>query len=146
MGLDVEVVRHGRVGSLAEAAALRGQEPRDLVKTMVVRLGPDEHTLVLVPGDSRIHWPRLRTLLARNRLSLAGADEAFDVTGYRRGTITPFGTRRVLPVVADVSMVGRRISLGGGEPGTGLLVDADAALEALDAQVADICELEPSRS
>jgi hypothetical protein len=31
------VIRHGRVGSLAEAAKARGVEPADVVKTMVVR-------------------------------------------------------------------------------------------------------------
>ena len=38
LGLEHEVTRHGRVSSLAEAAAARGVLPRDLVKTLVVRL------------------------------------------------------------------------------------------------------------
>ncbi|MFV0452911.1 MAG: aminoacyl-tRNA deacylase [Propioniciclava sp.] len=140
LGVPVAVVRHERVGSLAEAAALRGQEPRDLVKTMVVRLGAGEYVLVLVPGDRQISWPRLRAMLEQNRLSLAAADEAFAATGYRRGTITPFGTTTSLPVIADASIRGRRISLGAGEPGAGLVVDADTALTALDARVGPLTE------
>jgi Cys-tRNA(Pro)/Cys-tRNA(Cys) deacylase len=36
-GIQYEVTRHGRVSSLQEAAAVRGVEPRQIVKTLVVR-------------------------------------------------------------------------------------------------------------
>lgn len=47
LGLAYTVTRHGRVSSLAEAAAARGIEPRDLVKTLVVRRGDDDYLFVL---------------------------------------------------------------------------------------------------
>ena len=102
-GLAHTITRHGRVGSLAEAAAARGVEPSAIVKTMVVRRGEGDHLFVLVPGDRQISWPKLRGLLGVNRLSMPDADGAFAVTGFRRGTITPFGTTQPLPVVADVT-------------------------------------------
>lgn len=138
--LDVEVTRHGPVGSLAEAAAARGVPLYALVKTMVVRVAADEHVLVLVPGDREIAWPKLRALLGVNRLTMASAEAAYDVTGYVRGTITPLGTRTPLRVVADASIEGR-ISVGGGAPGVGLSVDAAALLTALSATSADVTEL-----
>ena len=61
-GIAHEVTRHGRVGSLAEAAAARGVEPSAIVKTMVVRRGEGDHLFVLVPGDREISWPKLRSL------------------------------------------------------------------------------------
>ena len=140
LGLDHAVTRHGRVNSLEEAAAARGIEPRDLVKTIVVRRGDDDYVFVLVPGDREFSWPKLRALLGVNRLSMPDAAAARDVTGYERGTITPFGSTRPWPVIADAAVAGRRISLGGGAHGVGLTVDADAALAALDAQVADVTE------
>ncbi|MCS6711605.1 YbaK/EbsC family protein [Brachybacterium sp. EF45031] len=144
MGLDIEVTRHGRVGSLEEAAAARGIAPSDLVKTMVVRRGEDDYLFTLVPGDREISWPKLRHLLGVSRLSMPSADVAHEVTGYARGTITPFGVRTAWPVIADASLAGdpqRRISLGGGEHGVGITVRSEDALRALDAQVADITEL-----
>ncbi len=138
LGLDVRVTRHGRVSSLAEAAAARGVQPRDIVKTMVVRRGPDDFLFVLVPGDGEIAWPKLRALLGVSRLSMPDAETARAVTGYGRGTITPFGARTPWPVVADASITGRRVSLGSGVHGLALGVDADAMLAALDATVADI--------
>ena len=68
------------------------------------------------------------------------AATAFEATGYQRGTITPFGSSRAWPVLADTTVTGRTISLGAGEPGATVLLDADAALAALGAQVADLTE------
>ncbi len=137
-GLDVTVTRHGPVKSLAEAAAARGVQPRDIVKTMVVRRANDDYLFVLVPGDAEIAWPKLRALLGVSRLSMPDAATARKVTGYERGTITPFGASRAWPVIADASVTGRRVSIGGGAHGVAIAVDADAMLAALDATVADI--------
>jgi Cys-tRNA(Pro)/Cys-tRNA(Cys) deacylase len=139
LGLEYAVTRHGPVHSLAEAAAARGIEPHQLVKTLVVRVSEGDHRFVLVPGDREIAWPKLRALLGVNRISLPPADEARDVTGYERGTITPLGSRRALPVIADSGVEGA-ISIGGGAHGVALTVDAAALLEALDATVADVTD------
>jgi Cys-tRNA(Pro)/Cys-tRNA(Cys) deacylase len=139
LGLAYEVTRHGRVGSLAAAAAARGVEPHQLLKTMVVRVSDGDHRFVLVPGDREIAWPKLRALLGVNRLSMPSADAAYDVTGFVRGTITPLGSATPLPVVADASIAGR-VSLGGGAFGVGLTVDAAELLTALEATVADVTE------
>ena len=138
LGLEVTVTRHGRVNSLAEAAAARGVQPRDIVKTMVVRRGEGDFLFVLVPGDAEIAWPKLRALLGVSRLSMPDAATALAVTGYQRGTITPFGASTAWPVVADGSIAGRRVSIGGGAFGVALGLDADPMLAALDATIADI--------
>ena len=146
-GLDVEITRHGRVGSLAEAAAARGVEPRDIVKTMVVRRAEGDYLFVLVPGDREISWPKLRALLGVNRLSMPDKEVAKAVTGYERGTITPFGSTTAWPVIADADLAGdpqRRISLGAGAHGVAATVLADAVIIHLEARIADITE--PQRS
>lgn len=136
-GLDVELVERPDARSLEEAAALLGVPPADIVKTLVVQHG-DAFVLVLVPGDRQISWPLLRTVLGVNRARMPDADAAFAATGYERGTITPLGTTSALPVVADASVLGRRIALGAGEHGWSVWVDADALVTALEARVADV--------
>ena len=142
LGVPHEVRRHGRVGSLVEAAAARGVDPADLIKTMVVRRGEDDYVLVLVPGDRTIAWPRLRQLLGVNRLSMPDADEAKAATGYERGTITPFGTIRPLPAVADERIAGHMVSIGGGDHGVGVLIDGDVLLAVTEATVADVTDVQ----
>ena len=138
LGLQVTVTQHGRVSSLAEAAAARGVQPRDIVKTMVVRRAADDYLFVLVPGDSEIAWPKLRALLEVSRLSMPDAATALQVTGYERGTITPFGALTALPVIADSAMAGHLVSIGAGAHGVAMSLDADAMLAALNATVAEI--------
>jgi Cys-tRNA(Pro)/Cys-tRNA(Cys) deacylase len=142
LGLDHEVLRHGPVRSLAEAAAARGVHPADVVKTIVIRRGEGDFLFVLVPGDRTIAWPKLRALLGVQRLSMPDAATAFEVTGYERGTITPFGASTAWPVIADERLLGRRVTLGAGAHGVAVAVDADAALTALEARVADVTDPE----
>lgn len=118
-GLDYTVVRHGRVDSLEEAAAARGLDPRQVLKTLVVRRGDDDYLFILVPGDRQISWPKVREYLGVNRVSMPDADTARDVTGYVRGTITPFGSRtsaagNAWPVVAD-ALIASRVAQSRGE-------------------------------
>ncbi len=139
-GIDHSITRHGPVSSLAEAAAARGLEPRDIVKTLVVRRGEGDYLLVLVPGDRTVSWPKLRTLLGVSRLSLPPADEALFATGYERGTITAFGATTAWPVILDESASGRVVSLGAGEHGVAATVHSDDVARVLDAQVADVTD------
>lgn len=137
--LDHEVVRHGPVTSLEEAAAARGVDPKAVIKTMVVRRGDDDYLFVLVPGDRSIAWPKLRKVLGVNRISLPDAEEALAVTGYERGTITPFGSSRRWPVLADAGLVGT-VSIGGGAHGVSFTVSSDDLVEVLGATRADVTE------
>lgn len=137
--VEHEITRHGPVGSLEEAARARGVSPAQLLKTMVVRRGEDDYVFVLVPGDRNIAWPKLRRHLGVNRLSMPDAEEALAVTGYQRGTITPFGSSMPWPVIADSSIDGR-VSIGGGAPGVGISLASRDLISVLDATVADVTE------
>ena len=137
-GMDHQVVRHGRVNSLEEAAILRGVDPSAVIKTMVVRIGEDDYIFVLVPGDRVIDWPKLRDVIGERRLSMPNADEALSVTGYARGTITPFGAKRPWPVFADERLTDRSVSIGGGAHGVSITINGTALIGILDATTADI--------
>lgn len=139
-GLAHRIVRHAPVNSLEEAAAARGVEPAAVIKTIVVRRADDDYVFVLVPGDRTIAWPKLRTLLGVNRLSMPGAATARDVTGYERGTITPFGSTRAWPVIADERVLGRTVSIGAGAFGVSATVEGDELVETLDATVSDVTD------
>ena len=138
-GIEHVIVRHGPVRSLQEAADARGVTTDRVIKTLVVRRGEDDYVFVLVPGDRQISWPKLRALLAVNRLSMPDADTARAVTGYERGTITPFGSLTAWPVVADVGVSGA-VSIGAGAHGVSATVSADDMIRALGATVAEVTD------
>lgn len=142
-GLRYRIVRHGPVRSLEEAARARRLPPDQIVKTIVVRRGEDDFLFVLVPGGRTIAWPRLREVLGVSRLSLPDAAVAKEVTGYERGTITPFGSTHPWPVVADARVAGRPMSIGAGAHGVAATVDGSRMVLVLGATVADVTDPEP---
>lgn len=140
LGLELEFTARPPARSLHEAAALLGIEPANIVKSLVVKHQDGSFLFALIPGDRQISWPKFRALLGVNRLSMPDAETAFAATGYRRGTITPLGSSTAWPVYADRHIAGKRVSMGAGEHGYSLFVDADALITALGATVADISD------
>jgi Cys-tRNA(Pro)/Cys-tRNA(Cys) deacylase len=137
------LVHDAPVRSLAEAAAARGVDIVDVVKTLVVRRGEGDYLFVLVPGGRQISWPKLRALLGVSRLSMPPADEAYAATGMERGTITPLGATTSWPVVADVVLAGRgEITLGSGTHDVAIAVQAHELIERTAATVADVTDPE----
>ena len=129
----------GSVSSAEEAAAARGVPIGALIKSIVVRRSDDDYVFVLVPGDRAIEWPKLRSELGVSRLSLPSAEEAFEVTGYVRGTITPFGSSGAWPVVMDSSLAElKEVTIGGGGAGVGIHLDPADLVAAFDARIADV--------
>ncbi len=145
-GVAYRLTRHAPVSSLQEAAAVRGLPPAAVLKTIVVRRAEDDFLFVLVPGDRQISWPKLRALLGVSRLSMPDRDVARAVTGYERGTITPFGSTHGWPVIADTRVAGSvtRVSIGAGAHGVAALVAAPDLIAVLGASVGDVTEAAPS--
>jgi Cys-tRNA(Pro)/Cys-tRNA(Cys) deacylase len=139
-GIGYVVTVHGPVDSLAAAAEARGLQPGQVIRTLVVRRGEGDYLFVLVPGGRSISWPKLRALLGVSRLSMPDADGARGVTGYARGSITPFGAATPWPVIADTAIPPGPVSIGGGAPGTAFTVDADDLVRVLQARAADVSE------
>jgi Cys-tRNA(Pro) deacylase len=137
--LDFKVVRTERPNSVEESAALQGIEVRELLRTIVVRRGADDYVFVLVPGGRQMDWPKLRAHLGVKRLSLPDEAEAKEATGYERGAITPFGSVRPWPVIADASVSELdRVAIGGGARGVNLHMAARDLLANLNADIADV--------
>ncbi len=138
-GVDFEVVRTARAGSVEEAAALRGLPVAAVLKSIVVRLREGDYIFVLVPGDRAIDWGMLRRHLGVRRLSLPDAAEARDATGYERGAITPFGSKNAWPVVADARIADvDAVSIGGGAHGVSVTIGSGALRELLGAALVPV--------
>ena len=133
-GAAHRIVEFEPARDLNEAADRRGTTVDRILKTMVVRTGEDGYVLTLIPGDRVIDWALLRDFLGLRRLSLADAAQALEATGYRRGTITPFGVPATLPIIVDDRAVGKgEVSVGAGVPGVAIHIDADALIAAVGA-------------
>ncbi|MFN8629575.1 MAG: YbaK/EbsC family protein [Chloroflexota bacterium] len=138
-GVPFRVVRTEIARSAEESAALQGVPLGSLLRSILVRRAADDYLFVLVPGGRRFDWPKLRAHLGTNRLTLPDADEARAETGYERGAITPFGTRRPWPVIADASTLGLDVvAIGGGARGVNVHLAPADLIAATGAEVIDI--------
>ena len=146
-GVPHTVVRTERASSAEESARFQGIETAQLLRTIVVRRGDDDYLFVLVPAGRRFDWPKLRELLGVRRMTLPDADEARAATGYERYTITPFGSTRRWPVIADAAIVAEPVvSIGGGGFGINIHLDPADLVRALEARVADVSVAEQGTS
>lgn len=137
-GLAVVLMPAEDDGAFTDAARAQGLTSADGVKTLVVKVSGGTTAFVLIPGTRRLDWSKLRSLLAVNKASLVTPEAALDITGYEPGTITPLGSRTVLPVYADARIPGRRIGMGSGSRDYLLFTEADPLLAALGATIGDI--------
>jgi Cys-tRNA(Pro) deacylase len=130
------------VTSLEQAASDRGQRPAQIVRSILFQVRPEEFLMVLVAGPDQIDWRKLRQLVKRSRVRMATEDEVLEVTGYRVGTVSPFGLPRPLRILIDASVLKEEeVSIGSGVRGTALILKTEDLRRALgDAEVVSLLE------
>jgi Cys-tRNA(Pro)/Cys-tRNA(Cys) deacylase len=130
------------VNSFEEAAAHRQQRPEQVVRSILFQIRPDEFLMVLMAGPAQIDWKSLRKFVGRSRVRMATEEEVLEVTGYRVGTVSPFGLKNQVRVLIDASVLQEpEISIGSGIRGTAIImksVDVQRALR--DAEVVSLME------
>ena len=98
----------------AEALAI---EPERMAKSLVARVD-DAFVFALVPGDAELSLRSLARTAGGRRARLAELRDAERLTGYQVGGISPFGSRRALPVYAAPEWLAHdRVALNGGARG-----------------------------
>ncbi len=127
------VFRHpGPVTSLEQAAQERGQQPAQIVRSILFRLGQAAYAMVLVAGPGQIDWRALRRFVGQSRLTTASEIEVLEVTGYPIGAVAPFGVPHPLRVLVDASVLAQReVSIGSGVRGTTVILRVDDLMRAL---------------
>ncbi len=141
LGVPHRVFRHpGPVSSLEQAARERRQQPGQVVRSILFRVGEGQYVMVLVGGPAQISWKALRKFLGKSRLSMATEEEVWAVTGYRIGTVAPFGLPQPIRVLIDESVLkAEEISTGSGTRNVGIILKSADLRRAL--QGAEIVRL-----
>jgi Cys-tRNA(Pro) deacylase len=144
LGVPHKIFRHENpVTSFEQAASDRGQRPEQVVRSILFRIAEDEFVMALVAGPAQVSWKILRKYLGRSRISMATEDEVFAVTGYRIGTVGPFGLPNQLRVLIDASVMREEeISIGSGMRNTAIILKSADLHHALkNADVVSLTEI-----
>ena len=101
--------------SFEQAAEERNQTPEQIVRSILFQIRPEEFLMVLVAGRDQVDWRKLRQLVKRSRVRMATEEEVLEVTGYRIGTVSPFGIKTPVKILIDESVLKEgEISIGSG--------------------------------
>lgn len=122
----------GPVYSLEQAAQERGQQPAQIVRSILFRLAEGEYAMVLMAGPDQIDWRALRRFLGQSRLTTASEEEVLSVTGYPIGAVSPLGVTQPLRVLVDESVLAQEeVSIGSGLRGTTVILQVKDLMRAL---------------
>ena len=132
-GIPHRMFRHaGPAVTLEQAAEERGQRPEQVIRSLVFRIGSEDFIIVLAAGPNQVSWKRLRAYVGQNRLTMATPNEVLKATGYRIGTVSPFGLAMPMRMLMDQSVFSEQeVSVGSGEAGVGIIMTVADLLRAL---------------
>jgi Cys-tRNA(Pro) deacylase len=124
MNIPHRVFRHENpLLSLEQAAAERSQRPEQIVRSILFQVRPEEYVMVLVAGREQVDWRKLRQLVGRSRVRMATEEEVLEVTGYRIGTVSPFGIKHPVRLLIDESVLREEeVSTGSGTRQMAILI------------------------
>ena len=122
-------------GGTAESARQLGVPEHEIVKTLVMQTDRGEPFVILMHGDRTVATRDLARQLDVKSVSPCAPADAERHTGYRVGGTSPFGTRRVLRVFVEESILGLpRILINGGRRGYLVGIEPGSLSELLQAR------------
>jgi Cys-tRNA(Pro) deacylase len=105
-------------GGTAVCARELAVDEHSVVKTLIMEDDGKYPLVVLMHGDREVSTKELARHIGAKRVVPASAEDAHKATGYLVGGISPFGTRRSMPVYMEESILGlSTIYINGGRRG-----------------------------
>jgi Cys-tRNA(Pro)/Cys-tRNA(Cys) deacylase len=89
-----------------------------------------------------VDWKKLRQLVKRSRVRMATEEEVLEVTGYRVGTVSPFGLKNPVKILIDESVLKEEeISIGSGIRSVAIIMQsADLRQVLRDSEIVSLLE------
>ncbi len=118
-----DYIEHGGTKHAAESI---GVDEHAVIKTLVMEVheARKKFVIVLMHGDREVSTKQLGRILGVKTVSPASAVDVEKSTGYIPGGVSPFGTRTLLPVYVEETILDfSKIYINGGK--RGFLVEID---------------------
>jgi len=92
-------------GGTAESARALGVDEHCVVKTLVMEDETQRPLIILMHGDRQVSTKNLARQAGAKRIAPCSPEAAQRHSGYQVGGTSPFGTRKVLPVYCERSIL-----------------------------------------
>jgi Cys-tRNA(Pro) deacylase len=111
-------------GGTHQVSSIFSVPEHEVIKTLVMEVDSRWKLLVLMHGDREVSTRKMARELGVKRVSPCDPVSAEKHTGYKVGGISPFGTRKSLPVYVESSIMKLdRIFINGGKRGFMIEID-----------------------
>jgi Cys-tRNA(Pro)/Cys-tRNA(Cys) deacylase len=111
-----------------------GMPAEQVFKTLLVTGGPNIYRFAVIPGDAELDFKKLARAAGLRKAEMAPLKDVQPLTGYIRGGVTLFGSRKPFPVYIDeTAILFDKISVSAGARGTQLILSPEDYLRAAQA-------------
>jgi len=105
-------------GGTAVSARELGVDQHTVIKTLVMEDERQQPLIVLMHGDREVSTKNLARFLGAKTIAPCSPDTATRHSGYQVGGTSPFGTRKVMPVYVERTILSlEKIYINGGKRG-----------------------------
>ncbi len=130
-------------GGTAESARQLGVDEHQVVKTLVMEDDAGKPLIVLMHGDRQVSTKALARAIGVKRVQPCKPDVAQRHSGFLVGGTSPFGTRKVMPVYVERSVLALPgIYINGGRRGYLVGLDPQVLVRLLGATAVDAAGVE----
>jgi Cys-tRNA(Pro) deacylase len=125
-------------GGTAESARQLGVDEHSVVKTLVMQDQDAKPLIILMHGDRQVSLKNFARQIGAKKVEPCKPEVAQRHTGYQVGGTSPFGTRKLLPVYVERSILALpSIYINGGHRGLLVQIVPKVLTELLQAQPVD---------
>ena len=125
-------------GGTAESAKQLGVDEHAVVKTLVMQDQDAKPLIILMHGDRQVSLKNFARQIGAKKVEPCKPEVAQRHTGYQVGGTSPFGTRKLLPVYIERSILALpSIYINGGHRGFLVQISPNVLTELLHAQPVD---------
>ncbi len=122
-------------GGTAESAQQLGVDEHCVIKTLVMQDEAARPLIVLMHGDCTVSTKNLARAIGCKSVEPCSPEGAQRHSGYQVGGTSPFGTRKVMPVYVEASVLScERIYINGGRRGYLVSLAPDVLTTQLEAR------------
>ena len=146
-GATFRIVEHVAEGRSADIARIRGNDPSQALKAIVVTVKGGgqgtRHVMAIIPGNRRLDMKGLRKAAGAQKGKFMPPDEATALTGCVMGAVPPFTFRDELTLYADPAIRdNREVCFNAGRLDRSIFMDRDDYIRLAEPVFADIAAAE----
>ncbi|MBT0571434.1 aminoacyl-tRNA deacylase [Curvibacter sp. CHRR-16] len=122
-------------GGAQHSALVLGWDPFHVVKTLIMQDQDAKPLVVLMHGNRKVSTKNLARQIGAKSVQPCTPDVANRHSGYQVGGTSPFGTRKVMPVYVEESILALpQILINGGNRGFLVSIDPQVCVQLLGAK------------